>query len=112
MQVKLIKFFENAYKPVTEGCKLGREKQEGKTAYISIYQTSWEAILLLAHFLGNEVPSAPRQAPSTGDSGGDESKHPKSMQNTPSPAHHVCLWDTFPFIINPGALRLTLQVWP
>ena len=56
---------------------------QGKTAYTSIYQTSWEVIPSLAHFLGNEVPSAPRQAPSTGDSGGDESKHPKSMQNTP-----------------------------
>lgn len=112
MQVKLIKSFENAYKPVTEGCKLGRERQEGKTAYTSIYQTSWEVILSLAHFLGNEVPSAPRQALLNGDSGGDESKHLKSMQNTPLPADHVCLCDNLPFIINPGALRLTLQVQP
>ena len=112
MQVKLIKSFENAYKPVTEGCKLGRERQEGKTAYTSIYQTSWEVIPSLAHFLGNEVPSAPRQAPSTGDSGGDESQHPQSMQNTPFPAHHVRLCDKLPFIVHPGALRLTLQVRP
>lgn len=35
LQVRLIKFFEDSYKPVREDCKLGRGRQEDGAAYTS-----------------------------------------------------------------------------